>query len=150
MVSWCACAPGEGDSSSPGAAGRDGNDCRSEGSRLDQRFPRSRRLTARRQFLSVYGHGARVHSASFTLFGLPNRLDACRLGLTVSRKVGAAHRRNRIKRLLREVFRVHRAELSPALDVVINAHPGAAERLKHDLEREFLNGMRRLAARLRA
>lgn len=48
-----------------------------------------------------------------------------RLGVTVSSRVGNAVIRNRIKRLLREIFRAHRAELVPPQDIVIIAKPGA-------------------------
>ena len=88
-------------------------------------------------------------SRSFTLFGLPNELDTCRLGLTVTRKFGGAARRNRAKRLLREVFRLHRHELSPALDLVVNPRPNLRERTLSELEAEFLGCFRRLARGLR-
>lgn len=48
-----------------------------------------------------------------------------RMGVTVSSRVGNAVTRNRIKRLLREIFRAHRAELLPPQDIVIIAKPGA-------------------------
>ena len=78
-----------------------------------------------------------------------NGQESCRLGVTVPRRVGAAHRRNRVKRLLREVFRHHRGSLAPPIDIVINATPAAADQPKPNLEREFLDGFRRLSARLR-
>jgi ribonuclease P protein component len=86
-----------------------------------------------------------VGSSSFTLFGLPNDLDYCRLGLTVPRKVGGAVRRNRVKRLLREVFRHNRTRLEPRMDLVVNARPGIASRSLAELEREFLRSFSMLA-----
>ena len=52
-----------------------------------------------------------------------------RLGLSVSRKVGSAVERNRVKRVLRERFAELAPSLPPGLDVVVIARPGAAEYL---------------------
>ena len=128
----------------PGVAGRGGSASPSE---PDQRFPRSCRLTARRQFLAVYDMGQRVTSRSFLLFGLPNAVGHPRLGITVTRKVGNAVRRNRAKRLLREVFRRHRLRLAPALDLVVNARPGMEALTYTELEAEFLSRFAQLARR---
>ena len=48
-----------------------------------------------------------------------------RLGITASRKVGGAVERNRAKRLVREVFRLHRAKLQPGSDIVVIVRAGA-------------------------
>ena len=131
----------------PGVAGRGGSASPSE---PDQSFPRSCRLTARRQFLAVYETGQRVASGSFVLFGLPNDVGHCRLGITVTRKAGGAVRRNRIKRLLREVFRRNRQALSPALDLVVNARPGIESRTYAELEAEFVSRFEELRRRFRS
>ena len=128
----------------PGVDGRGGSASPSE---PDQRFPRSCRLTARRQFLAVYDMGQRVTSRSFLLFGLPNAVGHARLGITVTRKIGNAVRRNRAKRLLREVFRRNRQRLNPAIDVVVNARPGIEARSYAELEEEFLARFAQLARR---
>lgn len=86
-------------------------------------------------------------SSSFIVFALPNDLGYCRLGLTVSRKVGGAVKRNRVKRLLREVFRRNRAGLTPGMDLVVNARPSIAARGYGELEQEFLRSISSLARR---
>lgn len=105
-------------------------------------------MTARRQFLAVHGKGKRVSSSLFTLHGRPNRLAQCRLGITVTRKLGGAVSRNRIKRLVREVFRAHRAQLVPFLDLVVAARPGILSQSKAEIEKEFLKRFHELARRL--
>lgn len=127
----------------PGAGERDAS-----GSGADRRFPRSCRLTTRRQFLTVYAEGRRVASKSFTVFGLPNSAGTCRLGITVTRKVGGAVRRNRIKRRFRDVFRRNRLLLSPNIDLVVNAHASIDVSDAAAIEAEFLRVFGRLAKQL--
>lgn len=57
---------------------------------------------------------------------LANALNYNRLGISVHRKAGNAVRRNRIKRLIREVFRLHRTLFPPAADVVLTVRPDFA------------------------
>ncbi len=58
---------------------------------------------------------------------LPRDREPSRLGLAVSRKVGKAHERNRVKRLVREYFRLHRGRFHRAVDCVVIARRGAAQ-----------------------
>lgn len=63
-----------------------------------------------------------MHGRLFTAFVLDAGTGSLRIGLTVTRKVGKSHERNRCRRLLREAFRRTRSEANDAaLDVVINA-----------------------------
>jgi len=144
MASSSACVPAEAELCSPGGAGRGGSGSRSELRRPEQAFPRSCRLTAPRQFRAVYTTGRRAGCRSFTLFGVPTSAETARLGITVTRRVGASVFRNRVKRCLREIFRRHRTTLLPRLDIVVNAHPGIDLRDITRLETAFLECYRRL------
>jgi ribonuclease P protein component len=95
----------------------------------------------------VHEKGRRVSSPWFTLLGLPSPSGSPRIGITVSRKVGGAVARNRIKRIFREIFRYNRPALEPPLDLVVVARPGAADRTMRELEREFLKRFAELARR---
>lgn len=108
-----------------------------------RRFPARARLKERREFLRVERLGRRVASAHFVLLAERRDDGWRRLGVTVSRRVGGAVTRNRVKRFVREFFRSHRETL-PAADAVVIARSGAAN-LEHGAVADELG---RLWARL--
>jgi len=87
-------------------------------------FTKADRLRRRRDYLRVQAQGKRLHSRHFGITLAPPEGPAPRLGLVVTRRFGKAARRNRMKRLLREFFRRHKALLPPR-DLVIMAKQGA-------------------------
>jgi ribonuclease P protein component len=72
------------------------------------------------------------------MFFRPNRLGESRLGITTPTRLGKAVRRNRIRRRLREVFRLNYAALPKGLDIVLNPRPPVAAIPYEALEREML------------
>lgn len=66
-----------------------------------------------------------------------------RLGVVASRKVGKAHDRNRARRLMREVWRHHRTDVTEQVDVVLIARRGAADATCREVEKDFLEVMQR-------
>lgn len=89
-------------------------------------LPKSCRLRKRPEFLATQRRGRKLITKSFLFFALPVEHGGVRLGITVSRKVGVAVVRNRVKRLLREAFRLHQHELPSGLDLVAIARSEAA------------------------
>ena len=85
---------------------------------------REENLTKREQYTSVYNEGRSWVSSSLVMKALPNGLALSRCGISVSRKVGKAVVRNRVKRRLREVLRL--APLKPGWDIVFIARPPAS------------------------
>ena len=69
-----------------------------------------------------------------------------RLGFTVTAKVGKAHTRNRVRRRLREIYRLHEPMIVPGCDMVVVARVRAAEVSYKRLEREFLSACQELGA----
>lgn len=86
-------------------------------------FPRSHRLAGKRQFESVFEAKTRQSRGPIAIFAKPNGLRHVRIGLSVSRSVGTAPRRNRIKRLLREAFRLMQHDLPAGYDLVVVVRP---------------------------
>src|SRR5687768_6360377 len=86
-------------------------------------FPRTHRLRSKLDFARVFDARVREYRGPVTLYALPNDLAHPRLGISMSRKVGTAARRNRIKRLLREAFRLHQHVLPRGYDFVVTLRP---------------------------
>ncbi|MGI9012875.1 MAG: ribonuclease P protein component [Phycisphaerales bacterium] len=88
------------------------------------------RLTHDREFARVFRQGISRAAGPLVVYGLPNELAYPRLGLSVSRRVGNAVARNRIKRRLRECFRLSQYDHIAhqlSLDIVIVVKPHEAK-----------------------
>lgn len=81
-------------------------------------FPKSRRLLTKAEFDRVYQQKQRAGDGVLLLFGAPNQQPHTRIGLSVSRKVGPAVVRNRLKRWLREAFRLSPSNLPVGWDLI--------------------------------
>ena len=87
------------------------------------RFPAALRVKRGEDFDRAYSLRRRRDCGAVIVYGAPNGLPVTRLGLSVSRKVGGAVQRNRVKRLLREAFRAVQHDLPAGLDLVVVARP---------------------------
>jgi ribonuclease P protein component len=85
------------------------------------------RILKRSEFMELTRSGRKVQNDCFIAFFKPGRLDHSRLGITVTRKVAKAARRNRVKRLIREYFRLNRRHLNQNWDINIVAKKKAAD-----------------------
>jgi ribonuclease P protein component len=102
------------------------------------------RLRRRSEFRRVMDHGRRVGDLRLQIWALPNQLDHSRLGLVVGRRHGGAVRRNRIKRILREAFRLCRERLPCGLDLACAPRAGVELELRETIE-SLTRLIRRLA-----
>jgi len=109
-----------------------------KGGQASATFPKSLRLLRRADFRRVYDEGHRRSSSLSAAFLRANGLPQTRLGITTPRALGNAVLRNRIKRRLREVFRLNYAALAGGWDVVLNPRPAVARAAFPHLAKEIL------------
>jgi ribonuclease P protein component len=103
-------------------------------------------------FRRVYERRRSASDAWLIVYGCENGLRFCRLGLSVSRKIGGAVERNRLRRLYREAFRLTRREMAAGLDLVLIPRTSEApplEELKRSLPKLVNQIARKLAREAR-
>ena len=84
-------------------------------------FRKADRILKRREFLELSKYGRRIQNEHFIAYFSPGQCNRSRLGVTVTKKVGKAVTRNKIKRFVREFFRLNRHCLSGQWDINIIA-----------------------------
>jgi ribonuclease P protein component len=90
-------------------------------------LPAQRRLRRKSDFEAAYARGRRFGNGFFGVTAKPNEIGGPRLGLAVSvRTAGSSVERNRIRRAIRESFRLHQHEI-PAVDLVVRARGRARD-----------------------
>jgi ribonuclease P protein component len=112
--------------------------------KTDESFPWRQRIVRSSDFRTLYGEGRRLDAGRFVLFGKPNNLGYHRLGLTVSRKIGDAVIRNRVKRLFREIFRRSCADIPCHFDFIVNAKRECATATYATLREDFTSAATRI------
>jgi len=86
----------------------------------DFSFPRRLRIVRENDFKKVFSEGGRARGAMLVVVVRENGLPETRLGRSVGKSIGkSAVRRNRVRRVFREAFRLNRHELPPGVDVVM-------------------------------
>ena len=102
-------------------------------------LPRETRLVRRAEYDAVYREGRRRSSREFTLFVRPNGLEVSRFGWSIKKALGNAVCRNRIRRRLREIFRLHRRKIATGWDIVVHPRATVATAAFPALAQELVN-----------
>jgi len=125
--------------SSSGEGQKDVSACQSEQGPF--RLTKEDRIRRSSDFRSILKQGRRYRTSHFVVRAAGNQIGKPRLGMAVGRKSGNACARNRIKRRLREYFRLNRAKMPPGVDMVFIPLQGATSlgtaRLQQELDRFF-------------
>jgi ribonuclease P protein component len=86
-------------------------------------LPRSHILRGRLLFAEIFNTGKRQSRGPLLLIYLPNQLPHHRIGIVTPKKIGPAVRRNRVRRQLREAFRLMQHDFSPQHDFLLIVRP---------------------------
>jgi ribonuclease P protein component len=113
------------------------------------RFRPHEHLRRTKEFQRVYDRRRSVSDQWLIVYACENALPHLRLGLSVSRKVGGATQRNRLRRLYREAFRLTRHEMPVGLDLVLIPRKNDLPTLD-DLKRSLPRLVRSVARKLTA
>lgn len=101
------------------------------------RFTRKERIASPQDFKRGMKLGKRFSSKSFLIFSRKNEEAIHRLGLVVKKEIGPATYRNRIKRYLREFFRLHKDQIKGSFDIIILVKRGCTVRQYREAEEEL-------------
>lgn len=91
-----------------------------------EKFPKDEHLRRKRDFQAVFKNGKKGVGQAFICYMFKRQGQGRKLGLAVSRKVGNAVVRNRVKRFIRETYRTNRENLDNNLHLIVIAKPSAA------------------------
>lgn len=103
----------------------------------DLSFPKKKRLITNKQFRAVLARKLRVSDNLLILYMAENDCGYARLGLSISKSCGGAVVRNRLKRLLREVFRRNQEQIPAGFDYLLMMSPQWSNRNKDDIMPTF-------------
>jgi ribonuclease P protein component len=131
---------------SKAAGKRGGTGLPSSPARARYAFPGRFRLQRTADFERVYRRGRKRSSAHVACHCFANGLGHSRFGITIKAAVGTAVRRNRIKRRVREVIRLHREEFPAGWDVILHPKPEVGTLPFAQLEQEFVALLQRALA----
>jgi ribonuclease P protein component len=113
---------------------------------MDERLRPIDRIRNKKDFSEIYKKGRRLKGRYFVLVFVPNGLNYSRLGVVVSKKVGPARDRNRVKRRFRELFRRNKSLLPGNFDLVLIARPEIVQLDWQKMKEEYEVLIRRLGS----
>ena len=103
-------------------------------------FTKKNKILKRREFLQLQRCGTKIQDRNFIVIYSDGRSEKNRIGVTVSKKLGNAVKRNKIKRLIREHFRMNRDKIAEFMDINVIAKKKAGE-ISADMVFKSLDGI---------
>lgn len=101
-------------------------------------------LKQNHEFRRLYNKGKSAVSPYFAVYCRKNRREVSRLGITTGVKLGNAVKRNRVRRRIRELYRTNEGRILPGYDIVVVARTRAIYARYSDLERSFLQLLKKV------
>ena len=96
------------------------------------------------EFHRLYSKGKSAVTPFLVVYTRQSRRSTNRIGFTVSTKIGCAVKRNRVRRRLRELYRLHKEELLPGYDLIVVARVRAVDMPYAKLEKQYLHCLSQL------
>jgi len=101
------------------------------------------RLKRNKDYRAVYRAGKSVANRELVLYFIKNRYGKTRAGFSVSKKIGKSVVRNRMKRLIKEAFRLHIKDIKPGYDLIFIARTGSKNYKYADIERSVVDVLKK-------
>ena len=102
-------------------------------------------LKSNHEFRRLYAKGRSAVTPTLVIYARNTKRAENRVGFTVTTRLGHAVVCNRVRRRLREIYRLHEGELCPGADLVIVARGRSVDAPYHTLERDYLSACRKLS-----
>lgn len=99
------------------------------------------RLTKRKSFGYIYKNGKSKSTDNLIVNYIPTKLNVCKVGFSVSKKIGKAHERNRIKRLLREAMKSLLNKVNNKYNYIIVAKPSITDKSFAKIQEELFQNL---------
>ena len=99
------------------------------------------------EFRRAYNKGKSAASGSVVVYAFKKKRGGIRIGITTGKKIGNAVKRNRARRLIREAYRLMKAELSGNWDIVFVARTRTAELKMQDVQKDMARLMKKLGVK---
>ena len=104
----------------------------------DLKFTKQQRISTRAEYQSIYKNGIKAGDGFFRIIISRNpRQTRPKLGIIVSKKVGPAVTRNRIKRMVREIYRLNQKKITAEIKLVVIAKPECITQKYQDIEQSL-------------
>lgn len=109
-----------------------------------KRVQKELRLTRREDFGKVYRHGKSAANQQFVIYSLPNaKIEQFRMGVSVSKKMGNAVVRNRLRRMIKEIVRLNADRIRPQQDFIVIARKPVVGMEYKEMEKCLLHALKR-------
>lgn len=97
------------------------------------------RLTKRKAFGYIYKNGEYKSGNNLTLMYVPTKLKKFKVGFSVSKKIGKAHIRNKVKRQLREAFKAFKTQINNRYNYIVVAKPTITDKSFKEIKEELFS-----------